>query len=190
MVSLNLSTSLILAWIDDGSLFNLFVQLPASLPHQIESVMQCMTVLLLMFGLVITGKQLKATLEIHRENLIWNQKVVTQVFLTEHLPSPLFLGAISQPKSISPKTAVPLEVLLEKFAESPEVRNECHAYLNALEALARGIHADIYNFDLVQLARKGTILDVYAHCKEYIQFVRREQNPLAWELLEKLAAKL
>ncbi|MEM6269157.1 MAG: DUF4760 domain-containing protein [Bacteroidota bacterium] len=157
---------------------------------QFDIVFQCVTLLGLILGIVYANRQLKATLNIHRANLIWNQKMATESYLASRISNQTLFELTRHFDCLKTCEPIPLAKINQAFSDHSSLRESCHAYLNSFEGLARGIEAGIYSFDLVQHARRGAILKAFVLFREYIDHMRRTHNPNAWLKFEALVNSL
>jgi len=150
---------------------------------------QALAAISVAIGVCIAAYQLFRLKQIQRDNHVWNQKIEAQKALEvrHHLDTSVVNDAFGPIRSNQKIETSELKEKLKDGEKYPNLRTELHKLLNYYEGLARGIYQDMYDEEVIKLARKKSILSLHHKYENYINFRQKYRNERAYYYLEKLA---
>ncbi len=145
----------------------------------------------ILITLVVTAyfavKGINRTKRIHQDTLVWNKKNKTIDTLNEFRKIKPNLVKIKFKDFLdNPKQSIPIKDLLKEIKKDPRIGFEIDEYLNHYEGIAIGIKQNLYDGEMVKLARKTSIYNTWIQYKEYIEYFRKDNDKL-WDNFESLA---
>lgn len=156
---------------------------------KIADLIQILILIVLIVTAYFALKGINETKNIHKETLLWNKKNKTIDILNEFRKITPSLTRERFAKFNIPGSPIPLEEIKKAIEEDRRIKSEIGKYLNHHEGIAIGIKQNLYEEEVVKLARKTSFCQTYSEFEEYINEVRKVSNPKTWINFENLTKK-
>jgi hypothetical protein len=153
-------------------------------------IIQGISALFVACGLFYAGNQLRLARKVHQDNHEWNRRNVAQQATIDYASK--ITGAEKLNKALTysvAKEPIPLDTILAAFDKDEGLRTITHRLLNYNESLAIGVLQGVYDEWTIKAIRKSPMILLFESFKNYVNKVRCDFQPTAWEQQEKLINK-
>lgn len=136
--------------------------------------------LIMVAGFYLAFTQLREIRKTHQENHDWNRRIAAQEALRSYPYSILSADLQEEFDYLNKSDSISIEKIKEAFDRAPNLQKDLHQLLNFYESLARGIHQQIFDEDVVKAARMGAMIRTERAFRNYINRRREISSPNAW----------
>ncbi len=139
-------------------------------------------------SLLYLGKQIKMQSEIHRQNHEWNRRIETQKALDVYSRLESVVTLNKKFEFMQKKHAIPCEEILIAV-EDGSMRVHVARLLSYYENLSNGVALGIYDESIIKSARRTVMITTHEAFSAYMDYERKERNPLAYTQFRTLIDK-
>lgn len=135
--------------------------------------------------------QFKQQASIHGENHEWNRRIETQKSLDSYNRLEAVLTLNEKFGFLSEKHAIPLNTILEAIQSenNHDLKVLLARLLSYYENLSNGVDLAIYDEEIIKSARRNVMIRTHTAFSEYMEYERRERNPLAYTKFRAIVQK-
>lgn len=152
----------------------------------INTMVTIFSSLLIAIPIFLVIKQIKISIEIHKENHDFQRRLATVEALA-YIRDIDTSDLIKEFNYVNLDTPLSLKKIKKSFKKNPELRNTFFKIINNYTALANGIVTGVYEEKIIKINRRGTMRRDFKMFEEYIVYRRKKRgNPNIWIGCEKL----
>ncbi|WP_161489411.1 DUF4760 domain-containing protein [Sulfitobacter sp. EhC04] len=153
-------------------------------------------VILLLVGFIFAVLQLRGAKwelrtikEIDEQQHDWSRRIAAQEALQKY-DHTWYSGPLQEEFDyFNRNEPVPVQEVKSKFVKGSTVQADLIKLLNFYESLSRGIHQNIFDEEVIRIARQRAMTKAHNSFFAYIEDRRRQANPKAWSELTSIVRK-
>lgn len=140
-------------------------------------------------SVIYLAKQIKTASAIHQENHEWNRRIETKHALDSYNRLEAVVTLNEEFSFMSQKHPIGVIEINEKLAKDHTLKVHLMRLLNFYEGLANGIDMGLYEELVIKEARRGSMIRTFTAFKDFIEYHKKEINPMAFVKYEALTNK-